>query len=62
MAGPVNLADPDVEPTDEELEELMRLAFADVKRSHDESLARLRAEIARLRDEALRALEQRKRA
>lgn len=50
----VNLADPSCEPTDEELGELFKRAFADVGRQHRESLARLRAEIARLRVEARR--------
>jgi len=50
----VNLADPAFEPTDEQLGELFKRAFADVDRKHSESLARLRAEIARLRAEARR--------
>jgi hypothetical protein len=48
----VNLADPAFEPTDEQLGELFKRAFADVDSKHRESLARLRAEIARLRVEA----------
>lgn len=53
MAHP-NLADPDYEPTDEELRELMKRAFADVvsKRTIAEDAQRVR--IARLRAEALR--------
>lgn len=50
----VNLADPECEPTDEQLEELFKRAFADVERENRESRARLRAEIARLRVEARR--------
>ncbi|HEX7843559.1 MAG TPA: hypothetical protein VF469_39065 [Kofleriaceae bacterium] len=50
----VNLADPAFEPTDEQLDELFKRAFADVDRMHRESLARLRAEIARLRADARR--------
>jgi hypothetical protein len=50
----VNLADPAFEPTDEQLGELFKRAFADVDRNHRESLARLRPEIARLRVEARR--------
>ena len=50
----VNLADPEFEPTDEQLAELFKRAFADVGSKHRESLAKLRAEIARLRVEARR--------
>ncbi len=40
-----NLADPDREPTDEELGELMREAFAHVAKANEESLRALRAQI-----------------
>ena len=50
----INLADPSFEPTDEQLAELFKRAFADVGRQHRESLARLRAEIAQLRVEVRR--------
>jgi hypothetical protein len=50
----VNLADPAFEPTDEQLGELFKRAFADVESKHRESLDRLRAEIARLRVEVRR--------
>jgi hypothetical protein len=53
MAG-VNLADPECEPTDEQLLELSKRAFANVRSEHAESLAKLREEIARLRIEARR--------
>jgi hypothetical protein len=43
----VNLADPTFEPTDEQLGELFKRAFADVDRTHRESLARLRVEAKR---------------
>ena len=59
MAGPINLADPSFEPTDEQLQELSKRAFAGVAAAHARSLARLRAQIAAARQEALRALEQR---
>ncbi len=49
-----NLADPEFEPSDEQLGELFRRAFSEVDSKHRESLARLRAEIARLRVEARR--------
>lgn len=54
LMADVNLADPAFEPTDEQLGEIFKRAFADVDRKHRESLARLRAEIARLRTEARR--------
>jgi hypothetical protein len=41
-----NLADPDFEPTDEQLQELMKSAFANVKADHEASMDRLRLEIA----------------
>jgi hypothetical protein len=39
-----NLADPDFEPTDEQLQELMKSAFANVKADHQASMDRLRLE------------------
>jgi hypothetical protein len=53
-----NLADPTVEPTDEELEGLARRAFAHVRADHEASLIRLRQEIARERELVLAALAQ----
>jgi hypothetical protein len=60
MGGPINLADPSFEPTDEQLQELSRRAFAGVATANAKALARLRVEIATARQEALRALEQRR--
>jgi hypothetical protein len=40
-----NLADPDFEPTDEQLQELMKSAFANVKADHEAGMDRLRLEI-----------------
>lgn len=54
LMSDVNLADPAFEPTDEQLEELFKRAFADVGSKHRESLTRLRAEISRLRTEVRR--------
>jgi hypothetical protein len=54
MERKVNLGDPDFEPTDEELIELAHRAFADVPRANDAAQAKLRADIAALREEALR--------
>jgi hypothetical protein len=41
----INLADPDFEPTDEQLIGLSRRAFAGVTAKHEAALAKLRAEI-----------------
>jgi hypothetical protein len=51
-----NLADPDFEPTDEQLAELMRRAFADVPAKKEASLRQLRARIAKAREESLQRL------
>jgi hypothetical protein len=56
MSAPINLADPAFEPTDEQLAGLMSRAFAGVRPAHERAMARLRADIAVARDEALRAL------
>lgn len=50
-----NLADPSYEPSDEELQELSRAAFADVATRRKAALARLRAEIRSLRAAVLQA-------
>jgi hypothetical protein len=59
MSGPINLADPSFEPTDEPLQELSRRAFAGLAEASARTLARLRVQIAAAREEALRELEQR---
>jgi hypothetical protein len=51
-----NLADPSYEPSDEELQELSRAAFADVPARRKAALARLREEIRALRAVALAQL------
>jgi hypothetical protein len=57
-----NLADPEYEPSDEDLAELMREAFRPVHGAREESLRAMRARIeqleaeARARFEALRCL------
>jgi hypothetical protein len=50
------LADPDFEPTDEELMALSRAAFADVGERHRVALAKLHAEIAEARRQKRLAL------
>ena len=52
-----NLASPDYEPSDADLVELMREAFAGVREANEESLRRLRERIAARGAEVLAALE-----
>lgn len=47
-----NLADPDFEPTDEQLAELMRRAFAGVPAQLDDNRRKLREQIAAARRQA----------
>jgi len=53
----INLADPAFEPTDEQLQQLARDAFADVGERHRAALARLRARILAGRAEAMELLQ-----
>lgn len=53
---PGNLADPDYEPSDEELQQLARDAFADVPARHHEATQRLWDQIAALRAQVLARL------
>jgi hypothetical protein len=55
----VNLADPEFEPTDEQLIELSVRAFSGVRQAHEKALERLRAEIAKTGAAALRELDER---
>lgn len=57
MLDRVNLADPDCEPTDEQLRELMSRAFAGVREQRERAMEQLRARIESARDEVLRQLE-----
>jgi hypothetical protein len=54
-----DLADPEFEPSDEDLIGLSRRAFAGVPEAHNTVLEEVRAKIARAREESLRSLEQR---
>lgn len=58
MSPAPNFADATFEPTDEQLEQLSREAFADVAKQHDEALARLRRHVAELRALALARSQQ----
>jgi hypothetical protein len=59
MSRVTNFGDPSYEPTDEELAELMREAFADVPARNAAALARIHDEVAKLREEALARFKQR---
>jgi len=59
MAAHVNLADPDFEPSDEELRGLMSRAFAGVREAKERNLAEMRARIERLQLEAMARFEAR---
>jgi hypothetical protein len=58
MLASKNLSDPEYEPSDEELRDLSRAAFAHLASARRESEAKLLDEIARLRAEALRRLHE----
>jgi hypothetical protein len=51
-----NLADPEYEPTDEELQELTHSAFADVAAKNVEALRKMHSGIAKLRAELMQQL------
>jgi hypothetical protein len=57
MNAQPNLADPEFEPSDEQLQELSRAAFAHLAEARRESDERLRREIAELRQKALDSLK-----
>jgi hypothetical protein len=57
MLDPVNLANPDVEPSDAQLNELARLAFAPVPEENRLRLQALRERIAQGRARLLAQLE-----
>jgi hypothetical protein len=56
MDEPKRLADPDFEPTDDDLVGLSKRAFAHVPAAREESLRRMRGEIATARKSALERL------
>lgn len=59
MADRINLADPSFEPTDEQLIGLATRAFAGVRPARERAMAKLRADIAAAREEALTSLAKR---
>jgi hypothetical protein len=56
MDQPKRLADPAFEPTDEDLIGLSKRAFAHVRGAHQESLRKMREDIAAARKSALERL------
>jgi hypothetical protein len=60
VANNRNLADPDFEPSDEDLIGLSQRAFAHVRKAHEESMVKLRADIAAAREVAMKRLHDRK--
>jgi hypothetical protein len=59
MGDAINLADPDFEPTDEQLIGLSKRAFAGVAAKYEAAFARLRAEIEVMQTQGLKDLAQR---
>lgn len=59
MPSPINLADPDFEPSDDQLKGLMTRAFAGVREARERNLVEMRARIARLQLEAMASFEAR---
>ncbi len=57
MNGYKNLADPDFEPTDEQLLELSRRAFAHIREENELRLQKMRERIQKGRVELLRQLQ-----
>ncbi|NJK44770.1 MAG: hypothetical protein HC933_11215 [Pleurocapsa sp. SU_196_0] len=58
MAEKINLADPEFEPTDEQLVRLSKQAFSGIKAATEEHRKQLRARIAMARAEAFRQLNE----
>lgn len=58
MSRAINLADPDFEPTDEELQRLAHEAFADVAKRRAETAVHRRAHIEELRGRSLSRLRE----
>ncbi len=59
--APKNFADPSYEPSDDDLNELMRLAFASVPAEESSRRAKLREDIARERQAVLARLRESRR-
>lgn len=59
MANAINLADPEFEPSDEQLRDLSTRAFAGVREAHELALQKLRTDITAARGDALRSLDAR---
>ncbi|MHB8416602.1 MAG: hypothetical protein ACYDCL_00900 [Myxococcales bacterium] len=62
MKPRIDLADPTFEPSGRELQELSHRAFAGVAEANERRLERLRAEIHKAREAALRRLDEAERS
>ena len=62
MHSPIDLSDPSFEPSDEQLTELSKRAFAEVARGQERAQRELRARIAAARQKALEEFEKRRAA
>lgn len=60
MPSPIDLADPDFEPSDDELQGLMVRAFAGVREAGERNLVDMHARIAKLHVEAQARFDARK--
>jgi hypothetical protein len=60
MGDAIDLADPDFEPTDEQLEGLSKRAFAGVGEKYDAAFAKLNAEIQAQQIQVLKEVEERR--
>jgi hypothetical protein len=60
MDGKINLADPDFEPSDAQLQELMRRAFAHIPEQNERRLRLMRERIKLGRIELLKRLHEKK--
>jgi hypothetical protein len=60
MMEKINLADPNFEPTDEQLMQLSREAFAGIQKTTEENNQQLRTRIAHARAEAFKRFQARK--
>ena len=60
MKSVINLANPEFEPTDEQLRQLSKVAFAGLQRANEQRLYQLRSNVLEARTEAFKAFRLRK--
>ncbi len=59
MERAINLANPEFEPTDEQLRQLSKVAFAGLQRANEQRLRQLRSTVLEARAEAFEAFRSR---